>query len=119
MYWGIRCIRCLSYLVDGKLGACGYLLERDIPVLAVPLEDHVHEAQKGDLLLREGRAAHQRGLRRHRLRTSVDRRAQSASRRSHERVSRRGGSRTGERSRGKRYIDTLTASQSSSGGFEY
>lgn len=57
-----------EYLVDGKLGARGYLLERDIPILAVPLEDHVHEAQQGDLLLCEGRAAHQGGLRRHRLR---------------------------------------------------
>lgn len=57
----------LRYLVDRKLGACRDLLERDIPVLAVPLEDHVHEAQEGDLLLREGRTAHQGGLCRHRL----------------------------------------------------
>lgn len=56
-----------SHLVNGKLGAGRHLFERDIPVLAATLEDHVHEAQKSNLLLGERGATNQSWLRRHRL----------------------------------------------------
>lgn len=54
--------KATTHLIDRELGARGDLFERDIPVLAVPLKDHVHEAQEGYLLLRKGGAAHQGGL---------------------------------------------------------
>lgn len=59
------------HLVHRKLGAGGNLFERDIPVLAVSLENHVHQTQQSNFFLGESRPAHQRRLRRHCLQRAV------------------------------------------------